>query len=56
MVMLSKVVSPNSKQELIRSLQSASIRSVEVFEGEDVSSMPSNAELIRNKATIIVLR
>jgi hypothetical protein len=54
--MLSKVEKPKSKQELIKALQSASIQSVTVYEGSDVNLIPSKSDLIRLKASVIVLR
>ena len=54
--MLSKIQKPKTKQELIKALQSASIQSIAVYEGSDVNSMPSKSDLIRQKASVIVLR
>lgn len=56
MVMLSKIHKPKTKQELIRTLQSASIQSVAVYEIDDLNRMPSKSELIRQKASVIVVR
>lgn len=54
--MLSKVQKPKSKQELIKALQSASIQSVTVYEGSDVNLIPSKTDLIRLKASVIIVR
>ncbi len=54
--MLSKIQKPKTKQELIRSLQSAPIQSVTVYEGSDLNLIPSKPDLIRQKASVIVLR
>lgn len=54
--MLSKTVAPKTKSELIRSLQSAALTSVEVFEGERLALVPSAAELRRKRASVIVIR
>lgn len=53
--MLSKIQKPKTKQELIRSLQSASIKSFEIYEGSGFSKLPSKSELGRKAATVIVL-
>ncbi len=54
--MLSKIHKPKTKQELIKALQAASIRSVEVYEGEVLASLPAKPDLVRQKATVIVVR
>jgi len=54
--MLSKVQKPKSKQELIKALQSATIQSVTVYEGSDVNLIPSKSDLIRLKASVIIVR
>ncbi|MCZ8018672.1 hypothetical protein [Novosphingobium sp.] len=54
--MLSKIQKPKTKQELIKALQSAPIKSFEIYEGSEVSLMPQKNELTRQGATIIVLR
>lgn len=54
--MLSKTVAPKTKAELIRALQSASIRSFEIFELHQISNIPSPGEMKRIGATVIVLR
>jgi hypothetical protein len=56
LVMLSKIHKPKTKQELIKALQAASIRSVEVYEGEVLASLPAKPDLVRQKATVIVVR
>ncbi len=54
--MLSKVQKPRAKQELIKALQSASIQSVTVYEESDLNLLPSKMDLIRQKASIIIVR
>jgi hypothetical protein len=54
--MLSKVQTPKNKQELIRSLQSTSISSVNVFEGDTLSNIPSVSEMKRQKVSVIVIK
>ncbi len=53
--MLSKIQKPKTKQELIRSLQSASIKSFEIYEGADLNKLPAKPELARKAAAVIVL-
>lgn len=54
--MLSKIQKPKTKQDLIRSLQAASVKSVEVYEGADLNLLPSKFDLVRQKASVIVVR
>lgn len=54
--MISKIQKPKTKQELIKTLQSASIQSVTVYEIDDLKDMPTKPELIRLKASVIVIR
>lgn len=54
--MLSKIQMPKTKQELIRAMQSASFKSVAVYEGANLGQVPSKSELARMQATVIILR
>lgn len=54
--MLSKIQKPKSKQDLIRALQSAPIKSFEIYEGSEVNLIPSKSDLIRKGSTLIVLK
>lgn len=54
--MLSKIQKPKSKQELIKALQSAPIKSFEIYEGADLNRLPSKSDLTRQAATVIVIR
>jgi hypothetical protein len=54
--MLSKIIKPKTKAELIQSLQKANIQSFDIYEGDETSNIPSIAELKRQKASIIVLK
>lgn len=54
--MLSKIQSPKTKQDLIRSLQGVTIRSVHVFEADGLAGLPAKSDLIRQKATVIVIK
>ena len=54
--MLSKIQKPKTKQDLIKALQVAPIRSFEIYEGSEVSHLPSKTDMIRQAATVIVIR
>lgn len=54
--MLSKIQKPKTKQDLIKALRSASVQSISVYEGTDINLIPSKSDLIRQKASVIVLR
>jgi len=54
--MLSKIIKPKTKAELVQSLQKSNIQSFDVYEGDEISNVPSIAELKRQKASIIVLK
>jgi hypothetical protein len=54
--MLSRVQKPKSKAELIKAIQSAQVQSVAVYEGTDINQLPSKADLIRQNASIIIVR
>ena len=53
--MLSKVQKPKSKSDLIKAIQSAQVQSVAVYEGSNVNLIPSKSDLIRQKASVIIL-
>lgn len=54
--MLSKVQKPKSKSDLIKAIQSAQVQSVAVYEGSNMNLIPSKSDLIRQKASVIILR
>jgi hypothetical protein len=54
--MISKIQKPKTKQELVKALQSAPIRSFEIYEGSDLNRLPSKSELTRQGATVIVVK
>lgn len=54
--MLSKIQKPKTKQELIKALQAAPIKSFEIYEGSEVNQLPAKADLVRLAATVIVIR
>lgn len=53
--MLSKIQKPKTKQELIKALQSAPIKSVVVYEGSDLNGLPAKADFVRQGASVIVV-
>jgi len=55
-MILSKVVVPKTKAELIRSLQQAPFRSFDIYEGREIANVQTVAGLARDGATVIVLR
>jgi uncharacterized protein YydD (DUF2326 family) len=54
--MLSKIQKPKSKQELIKALQSAPIKSFEIYEDTEINQLPSKADITRQKASVIIVR
>ncbi len=54
-MMLTKSVSPKTKAELIRALQTASFSKVEVFEGERLSQLPTIDRLKRAGGVVVLL-
>lgn len=54
--MLSKIQKPKSKQDLIKALQSAPIKSFEIYEGPEVNQLPAKSDLIRQGASVILIR
>jgi len=53
--MLTKVQKPKTKQELIKSLTQANIRTVMVYEGSEVRGLPSKDVIERSKQTVIII-
>jgi hypothetical protein len=53
--MLSKIQKPKTKQELIKALQSATIKSFEIYEGSEVNQLPTKSDLIRKGSSVIVI-
>jgi len=53
--MLTKTVVPKTKADLIRALQAAPFRSVEVFEGDLLTNLPSINAMRRSGMTVIVI-
>ena len=53
--MLSKVQKPKTKQDLIKALQSAPIKSFEIYEGSEVNQLPTRQDLVRKASAVIVI-
>ena len=53
--MLSTVQAPRTKQDLVKAIQAARVQTITTFEGNEVLKLPSLRELVRKKASIIVL-
>ena len=53
--MLSKVQKPKTKQELIKALQAAPIKSFEIYEGSEVNRLPAKSDLIRKGSSVIII-
>jgi len=54
--MLSKIQKPKTKQDLIKALQSAPIKSFEIYESSELNQLPAKSDLIRQAKTVIVIR
>ena len=54
--MLSKIQKPKTKQDLIKALQVAPIRSFEIYEGSEVNQLSAKSDLVRQGSTVIVIR
>lgn len=54
--MLSKIQKPKTKQDLIKALQSAPIKSFEIYERSEVNQLPAKSDLVRQAAAVIILR
>ena len=53
--MISTIQKPRTKAELLKALQSANVAYVEVYEGADLSRLPAKTDLVRRKATVVIL-
>ena len=54
--MLSKIQKPKTKQELIKALQAAPIKSFEIYEGSEVNQLPAKSDLVRHAKAVIIIR
>lgn len=53
--MLNKIQKPKTKQELIKALTQANVRTVMVYEGSDLRGLPSKEVIERLRQTVIVI-
>lgn len=53
--MLTKIQKPKTKQELIKALSQANVRTVMVYEGSDLRALPSKEVIERSRQTVIVI-
>ena len=55
LVMLTTVQKPKTKQELIKALNQANVKTVMVYEGSDLRGLPSKDMIERSKQTVIII-
>jgi len=55
-MILSRIVIPKTKAELIRSLQRGTFRSFDIYEGSELTKLPVGGQLAKEGATVIVLQ
>lgn len=53
--MLTTTQKPKTKQELIRALTQANVKSVTVYEGSDLRGLPSRDVIQRANQTVIII-
>ena len=53
--MLSKVQKPKTKQDLVKAISQANLASFHLYEGNDISKMPTKYDLTRTNAVVLVL-
>lgn len=53
--MLNKIQKPKTKQDLIRAINQANIKSISVYEGSDIRNLPSKESIERSNKTVIIL-
>lgn len=54
--MLSKVQKPKTKQDLVKAISQADLASFELYEGTDLTRVPSKYDLTKANAVVLVLR
>lgn len=54
--MLSKVQKPKTKQELVKAISQANLASFDLYEGNDLTKVPTKYDLTRTNAVVLVLR
>lgn len=53
--MLSKVQKPKTKQDLVRAISQANLVSFDLYEGTNLSKMPTKHDLTRRNSVVVVL-
>jgi hypothetical protein len=53
--MINKIEKPKNKQDLIRALNAASFRMVDVYEGSDIKNIPTKDIIERKNLTVIII-
>lgn len=54
--MLSKVQKPKTKQDLVKAISQANLASFDLYEGNDLTKVPTKHDLTRTNAVVLVLR
>ena len=54
--MLSKVQKPKTKQDLLKAISQANLASFDLYEGNDLTKVPTKYDLTRTNAVVLVLR
>jgi hypothetical protein len=54
--MLNKIQKPKNKQDLIKAINQANIKSINVYEGSDLNYLPSKDVLCNSKSTVVILK
>ena len=55
-MILSSVIVPKTKAQLIAAIGRGSFRSFSIFEGPEISKLPTPAQFVKDAATVIVLK
>jgi hypothetical protein len=53
--MISKVQKPKTKQDLVKAINQANLASFSLYEGNDISKVPTKYDLTRTNAVVLVL-
>lgn len=54
--MLSKLQKPKTKQDLVKAISQANLASFDLYEGTDLTKVPTKYDLTRTNAVVLVLR
>ena len=54
--MLSKVHKPKTKQDLVKAINQANLASFDLYEGTELTKVPTKYDLTRTNAVVLVLR